>query len=116
MFTGPVDGGFTDWSSWTICSATCNGGMRKRTRTCTNPVPQNGGQPCTDNASDLEQCSTDACPGNIKHFQRIHYCTFSFYYYENTTQRLLFIFCRRITIDLVKNKYMYQDISRIFTI
>ena len=26
--------GFTDWSEWTLCSATCDNGKERRTRKC----------------------------------------------------------------------------------
>merc|ERR1711970_1431682 len=39
----PIDGGFTDWSSWGQCSEPCGQGDHSRTRTCTNPAPQHGG-------------------------------------------------------------------------
>ena len=51
----PVDGG---WSEFSACSVTCGGGTR--TRTCTNPVPANGGADCVGPAT--EACNTDPCP------------------------------------------------------
>ena len=54
-------GGFTLWTDFTACSATC-GGMRMRTRTCTNPAPKNGGNDCVGHPAEAETCS-DPCPG-----------------------------------------------------
>ena len=45
-----VDGNWGEWGSWTTCSKTCSGGLRKRTRTCSNPLPQYGGLNCTDSS------------------------------------------------------------------
>jgi len=65
------DGG---WSSWSACSAKCNGGTR--TRTCTAPEPRGAGKQCDDPshlvygtaaADDLlstEECNTAACGGD----------------------------------------------------
>ncbi len=52
-----LDGGWSDYSEWlsttstwkdrqTIVS-TCDLTFRSRSRTCTNPTPSTGGQPCT---------------------------------------------------------------------
>ena len=38
-----VDGGFSEWSLWTKCTKTCDGGVRERNRTCSNPFPEYGG-------------------------------------------------------------------------
>ncbi|XP_048241736.1 SCO-spondin-like [Haliotis rufescens] len=54
--TTPVDGGFSEWGMWTSgqCSVTCGDGMTTdtRRRTCTSPLPQNGGQPCSGPTSE----------------------------------------------------------------
>ena len=57
-----VDGGWTDWTVWGACSLTCGTGSQDRTRTCTNPTPENGGAQCTGDASESQDCNTDACP------------------------------------------------------
>ena len=41
-----MDGGFTQWTSFSDCSKECGLGTRERTRSCTNPAPQHGGQEC----------------------------------------------------------------------
>ncbi|XP_013398464.1 coadhesin-like [Lingula anatina] len=58
----PINGGFTNWSSWGTCNVTCGGGSQSRTRTCTNPVPQNGGADCVGIILELQQCNTQGCP------------------------------------------------------
>ncbi|XP_060579783.1 SCO-spondin-like, partial [Ruditapes philippinarum] len=60
----PVDGGWTQWSTWGVCSVTCAGGTQTRSRTCTNPPPQYGGAPCLGSGSGIQQCNTENCPVN----------------------------------------------------
>ena len=58
----PIDGGWTNWTDWTNCSADCGGGNRTRTRTCTNPAPAHGGAQCEGNSSEIQNCNSHACP------------------------------------------------------
>jgi len=59
----PVDGGWSAWGSWTVCSQTCGGGFRTRERTCTNPAPLNGGLDCEAESTESEACNTEPpCP------------------------------------------------------
>ncbi|XP_048251341.1 SCO-spondin-like [Haliotis rufescens] len=67
----PVNGGYTLWTQWTNppCGITCGSRTdvtRTRTRSCTNPAPSNGGQPCTGPILDSQttQCSFSPCPVN----------------------------------------------------
>ncbi|XP_045160489.2 SCO-spondin-like [Mercenaria mercenaria] len=60
----PVDGGFTEWSSWTECSVTCGDGEQTRTRACTNPEPQNGGNDCIGDTQESQSCNLTNCPVN----------------------------------------------------
>ncbi|XP_052105775.1 SCO-spondin-like [Mytilus californianus] len=60
----PIDGHWTEWSSWNECSITCGGGLKDRERTCSNPLPRYGGNPCVGNATTSETCNEDLCPIN----------------------------------------------------
>ncbi|KAL4231142.1 Thrombospondin type 1 repeat-containing protein [Mactra antiquata] len=59
---GPVDGGFTAWSSWTTCSVTCGTGTKDRSRSCDNPAPQNGGLDCSGDPNETTSCDEGSCP------------------------------------------------------
>ena len=63
----PVDGNYSDWTAWSQCSSSCGAGSRYRTRSCTNPAPSFGGQPCYNMGSDedVEACFQNDCPGKI---------------------------------------------------
>ena len=47
----PVDGGFSEWSSWTVCMAKSGERCKCRMRTCTSPEPRNGGKNCDESQS-----------------------------------------------------------------
>ena len=69
FFSILVDGDYTEWSEWTVCSATCGTGYKTRTRTCTDPTPENGGRTCLDQGlggpSEHAQCLLNPCDGKI---------------------------------------------------
>nr|XP_061831771.1 hemicentin-1-like isoform X1 [Nerophis lumbriciformis] len=58
----PVDGNWSEWSSWEECSRSCGQGNRTRVRTCSNPPAQNGGRPCEGRAVEVIMCSVRPCP------------------------------------------------------
>ncbi|KOB73384.1 Unc-5, partial [Operophtera brumata] len=52
-----VNGGWSEWSAWASCR--CNGAVsgRRRSRSCTEPAPANGGAPCRGaGAQTDEEC------------------------------------------------------------
>uniref|UniRef100_A0A672QG82 Properdin-like n=1 Tax=Sinocyclocheilus grahami TaxID=75366 RepID=A0A672QG82_SINGR len=58
----PVKGGWSEWGKWQICSVTCGDGIRKRQRTCSEPIPQCGGS-CSGEEEDTTPCATEKiCP------------------------------------------------------
>ncbi|XP_053551322.1 properdin [Bombina bombina] len=58
----PSIGGWSDWSSWSDCSVTCEKGLRKRSRECNNPEPSCGGG-CIGISEQIEECDTQQiCP------------------------------------------------------
>ncbi len=46
VFFSGDNGGFTAWSEPGECSRSCGGGIRFKTRTCTNPKPSLNGADC----------------------------------------------------------------------
>ncbi|KAK3602533.1 hypothetical protein CHS0354_003785 [Potamilus streckersoni] len=57
-----VDGGWTEWTEWSGCSTTCDSGIKRRIRACTNPAPANGGNDCVGIATETSQCILRTCP------------------------------------------------------
>jgi len=58
----PVNCTLTDWSSWSVCTAQCDGGITTRTRVVKTKA-QFGGRPCTDADPTFEQqiCNAQSC-------------------------------------------------------
>lgn len=56
-----VNGEWSDFGEWSECSVTCGGGIKERTRTCTNPPPAYNGLHCVGDNKEEETCNTQAC-------------------------------------------------------
>nr|XP_033777362.1 uncharacterized protein LOC117348877 isoform X2 [Geotrypetes seraphini] len=57
----PVDGSWSEWSPWSICSDTCSG-LKKRIRLCNSPAPAMGGLPCPGQNEVIAMCKSVTCP------------------------------------------------------
>lgn len=60
----PVDGGFTNWGNFGDCDKSCGSGVKRRTRTCSNPLPAHGGKNCEGPVDEVEECNTAPCAVN----------------------------------------------------
>ena len=49
-------GNANEWSEWSVCSDSCGGGTRTRTRTCTDEFVE-----CSENLEELKICNTESC-------------------------------------------------------
>ena len=57
-----VDGGWSGWSRWGYCSESCGTGTRSRSRTCSQPPPQYGGETCSGPSLETKECFLKNCP------------------------------------------------------
>ena len=73
----PINGGYSNWSNFTICTKSCNNGTRFRTRVCNDPVPQHGGRNCSGVDKETELCSQHPCPinGNFTEWTKYGPCS-----------------------------------------
>uniref|UniRef100_A0A672YVP1 Netrin receptor UNC5 n=1 Tax=Sphaeramia orbicularis TaxID=375764 RepID=A0A672YVP1_9TELE len=54
----PIDGGWDEWSEWTVCSSHCE---RQRNRGCNSPAPRHRGKMCEGNGEATENCTDGLC-------------------------------------------------------
>ncbi|XP_047124520.1 thrombospondin-1-like [Hydra vulgaris] len=57
----PVNGNWSMWSSWSLCSQPCGGGVKLRFRSCSSPMPRFGGWDCVGSVKDSEVCAIQNC-------------------------------------------------------
>ena len=57
-----VDGAWSAWSFWSPCDKLCGGGVRERTRSCTNPPSLSGGKGCGSHYHESKECAVNKCP------------------------------------------------------
>ncbi|XP_045179462.1 A disintegrin and metalloproteinase with thrombospondin motifs adt-1-like [Mercenaria mercenaria] len=57
----PVHGGWTKWQDWETCSVSCDIGIQRHHRTCTNPVPDRFGDNCYGDTMDVKLCFPGPC-------------------------------------------------------
>ena len=59
-------GSWSTWSSYSVCSASCNGGNQTRSRSCTSPAPVKGGDLCLNLKGDRTMAEVQGRPCNLK--------------------------------------------------
>lgn len=57
----PVACEWNDWSDWSVCPVTCDGGIRVKQRS-KKQQEQSGGLPCAGNDTAREFCNSEPCP------------------------------------------------------
>lgn len=53
-----IDGGWSDWGTWTECTRTCGGGVAMRQRICNKPPPSHSGRYCPGVKHEYKICNS----------------------------------------------------------
>ena len=61
LYVTTVNGAWSLWSDWGTCSVTCDVGIQRRDRSCSNPYPAKYGDHCFGDSRDDRICMTQAC-------------------------------------------------------
>ncbi|XP_026565094.1 A disintegrin and metalloproteinase with thrombospondin motifs 17 [Pseudonaja textilis] len=64
-----IDGDWSIWSQWSMCSRTCETGARFRQRKCDNPPPGPGGKNCQGASVEHTVCENLPCPRGVSTFR-----------------------------------------------
>ncbi|KAM8887798.1 A disintegrin and metalloproteinase with thrombospondin motifs 17 isoform 1-T1 [Synchiropus picturatus] len=64
-----VDGDWSSWSPWSMCSRTCGTGVQFRQRKCDNPPPSPGGRHCQKASVEHKACEGTPCPKGAPSFR-----------------------------------------------
>ncbi|KAL4613274.1 A disintegrin and metalloproteinase with thrombospondin motifs 17 [Arapaima gigas] len=64
-----VDGDWSPWSQWSMCSRTCGTGARFRQRKCDNPPPGPGGRNCPKASVEHKACEGSPCTKGLPTFR-----------------------------------------------
>uniref|UniRef100_A0A3P8Z7L8 SCO-spondin n=1 Tax=Esox lucius TaxID=8010 RepID=A0A3P8Z7L8_ESOLU len=60
-----VNGGWSAWSPWSLCSSECDSGAQTRERFCSSPAPQHGGSTCPGPHIQTRDCNSHLCSGTV---------------------------------------------------
>ena len=61
----PINGQWSDWSSWTSCDKLCGPGKQRRYRLCDKPHPKYGGASCGGKSLEEMNCNEKDCPESM---------------------------------------------------
>ncbi|XP_037602146.1 A disintegrin and metalloproteinase with thrombospondin motifs 17 isoform X2 [Sebastes umbrosus] len=64
-----VDGDWSPWSQWSMCSRTCSTGVQFRQRKCDHPPPGPGGRNCQKASVEHKACELPPCPKGTPSFR-----------------------------------------------
>ena len=101
-----IDGLYTPWSEWSVCSDTCGNGVQIRSRSCTAPPQRNGGMDCSHFGPPVEvkQCILGQCPKMLpllRNFRRSFQVNSEMFFFLLLTCEQRFLPCMDFSIHVV---------------
>ncbi|KFV72207.1 A disintegrin and metalloproteinase with thrombospondin motifs 7, partial [Dryobates pubescens] len=66
-----IDGGWSSWSSWALCSRSCGAGVQSAERQCSSPTPKYGGRYCLGERKRFRICNVKPCPPDKPSFRQV---------------------------------------------
>ncbi|XP_066590228.1 uncharacterized protein [Prorops nasuta] len=67
-----VDGEWSSWTGWSLCSSNCGIGTKSRNRMCNNPSPSGSGASCYGPPTEIQACCALPC-SVIRHKVAVFY-------------------------------------------
>ena len=65
MFSVNVNGEWSVWTDWSMCSETCGLGQMTRERYCDSPPPEGLGEPCPGDTVQIGSCQDQPCTAGM---------------------------------------------------
>lgn len=100
-----INGALSAWSAPGTCTQSCDGGVKLKTRTCTNPKPSLNGADCVGETKELaaeEWCNVESCPGDMT--QRDKQCEARGHTLKSSQSSECVLYC----LQIVSGKRIYM--------
>ncbi|XP_048589021.1 A disintegrin and metalloproteinase with thrombospondin motifs 18 isoform X4 [Nematostella vectensis] len=112
----PIDGGWSAWSSgYSACTRSCGGGVKYRTRACTNPRPANDGKPCEGSPKGhVAMCNIQDCPPGSMDYRK-QQCIAKGYGDTHHLENLCLLYCPNPGGDSATYEGVVKDGTRCYS-
>ncbi|XP_065653731.1 A disintegrin and metalloproteinase with thrombospondin motifs adt-1-like isoform X8 [Hydra vulgaris] len=106
----PVNGYWSTWSSWSLCNQPCKGGIISRFRSCSNPMPNFGGQDCNGNVVDFANCPWQTCKSSVDLNLAVNFVDEEYTYWYSVVKSAPLTFRDRIK-NTISNLYSSHKVN-----
>ncbi|XP_059055109.1 uncharacterized protein LOC131849133, partial [Achroia grisella] len=112
-----LDGGWSAWGSWGPCSQSCGAGKRSRSRSCTRPIPANGGINCVGSRIEVGSCHLSPCEVHSHTVAVLNGDSFLNYFFESKRSTLFHFYVRFMPLSphstLVRRGTIHNPLVRL---